>query len=328
MKTRNKSLLSVVIPAYNEASSLPSIIAAVTQYSTPLFDSIELIIVNDGSKDDTQDVLLRLARQDARIKPVNFSRNFGKEAALEAGLDLAAGDAVLFIDADLQHPPSLIPTMVGEWRKGASVVNAKKRERGKESMMYRLAAKLFYGMFASAAGVEFRGASDFKLLDREVVDAVKLCPERGRFFRGLVAWVGFNQVDVPFDVQPRSGGTTSWSTFGLIKYSIRNLITFSSLPLTLIAVGGFVSTLLSFALIVQTLISYLLRNPLSGFTTVIVAESAFSGVVLFAIGVIALYVGRIYEEQKARPLYIIKTSPSVTKVNTEEQNSHDDAIAN
>lgn len=309
----NKDVLSVVIPAYNEAGNLRSIVDSVKQNVASLFDSLEIIVVNDGSTDQTQDVLTSISRADSSIKPVAFSRNFGKEAAIEAGLELSRGDAVLLIDADLQHPPSLIPEMVEKWRAGAHVVNAKKRDRGNESTAYGLASRLFYRLFSAAAGVEFKGASDFKLLDREVVDALNACREHARFFRGLVAWIGFDQADVLFDVKPRSVGHSSWSTLSLIKYSARNLITFSSLPLTAIAVCGFALTVFSLLLIAQTLVRYMMGSSLSGFTTVIIAQSAFSGAILFAIGVIALYVGRVYEEQKNRPTYIVRRGFGVTR---------------
>jgi dolichol-phosphate mannosyltransferase len=309
----NKDVLSVVIPAYNEAGNLRTIVDSIKQHAAHLFDALEIIIVNDGSTDKTQEVLASIARVDASVKPITFSRNFGKEAAIEAGLELSCGDAVLLIDADSQHPPSLIPAMVEKWKAGAHVVNAKKRDRGNESKAYGLASKLFYRLFSAAAGVEFKGASDFKLLDREVVDALNACREHARFFRGLVAWVGFDQVDMMFDVQPRSVGHSSWSTLSLIKYSIRNLITFSSLPLTAIAVCGFGLTVLSFLLIVQTLVRYMTGESLSGFTTIIIAQAAFSGAILFAVGVIALYVGRVYEEQKGRPTYIVRRATKETQ---------------
>lgn len=298
--------LSVVVPAYNEAANLPTSIAMLLEQARPQCGKLEIVVINDGSRDETAQVLDQLAAKYHEVQPVHFSRNFGKEAALEAGLERAAGDAVLFIDADMQHPPSLIPEMINAWSNGADVVNARKRDRGKEKFLYGIASRLFYRLFAKAAGVDFKGASDYKLVDRQVVDAIKACQERARFFRGLVAWVGFHQTDVLFDVQPRVAGESAWSTYSLVRYSLRNLITFSSLPLTSIAIVGFVMAALSMVLCLQTLIRYLMGDSLSGFTTVIIFQTVFSAAILFAIGVLAIYVARLYEEQKGRPLYLVR----------------------
>ncbi|MEM5422958.1 glycosyltransferase family 2 protein [Paraburkholderia ferrariae] len=299
-------LLSIVVPAYNEAVSLPTTVAVLLEQARPQCEKLEIIVVNDGSKDETAQVLDQLAAKYQEVQPVHFSRNFGKEAALEAGLERAVGDAVLFIDADMQHPPSLIPEMIDAWCKGADVVNARKRDRGKEQFLYGIASRLFYRLFAKAAGVDFKGASDYKLVDRQVVEAIKACQERARFFRGLVAWVGFRQTDVLFDVQPRVAGESAWSIYGLVKYSLRNLITFSSLPLKSIAIVGFVMAALSMVLCLQTFARYLMGNSLSGFTTVIIFQTVFSAAILLAIGVLAIYVARLYEEQKGRPLYLVR----------------------
>lgn len=298
--------LSIVVPAYNEAANLRNAVETLVKEATSLCDDLEIIVVNDGSRDDTVNRLRELEEEYRQLRPINFSRNFGKEAALEAGLEHASGDAVLFIDADLQHPPSLMPSMVQAWRLGADVVNAKKRDRGEEKAVYGFASKLFYRLFSQVTGVDFKGASDYKLIDRQVVDAIKQCSERARFFRGLVAWVGFRQTDILFDVQPRAAGESTWSTIGLIRYSISNLLSFSSLPLKFIAVVGLIMSAVSLLLSVETLVRYLLGRSLSGFTTVIISQAAFSGAILLAVGVLAIYVGRIYEEQKGRPLYIVR----------------------
>lgn len=298
--------LSVVVPAYNEALNLRKAVETLVKEAAPLCDELEIIVVNDGSRDATAETLQQLETECRQLRPINFSRNFGKEAALEAGLEHATGDAVLFIDADLQHPPSVIPSMVQAWRDGADVVNAKKRDRGEESAVYGFCSRLFYRLFSRATGVDFKGASDYKLIDRQVAEAVKQCRERARFFRGLVAWVGFRQTDILFDVQPRAAGESTWSTIGLIRYSISNLLSFSSLPLTFIAVVGLIMSAVSLMLCAETFVRYLLGMALSGFTTVIISQAAFSGAVLLAVGVLAIYVGRIYDEQKGRPLYIVR----------------------
>jgi dolichol-phosphate mannosyltransferase len=300
--------LSIVVPAYNEAANLDALVEQLSTRALALSDRLEIVIVNDGSRDDTAGKIIELEASYPFVRGIHFSRNFGKEAALEAGLEQAQGDAVLFVDADLQHPPTLIPSMIAEWRAGADVVNARKRDRGTESMLYGAASRLFYRVFSKAAGGDFRGASDYKLIDRQVADAVKQCQERNRFFRGLVAWVGFRQVDLPFDVQPRAMGEASWSTWQLMRYSISNLLSFSSLPLVAVAIAGLSMTAISFLLLMQTLIRYLMGNAQDGFTTVIVSQAAFSGVILLAVGVLAMYVARLYDEQKRRPVYIVRAA--------------------
>ncbi|EYS85173.1 glycosyl transferase [Cupriavidus sp. SK-4] len=306
MQVSEQTELSVIIPAFNEAASLPAALQCIVNEIAQIVARFEILIVNDGSSDQTATVADELARRHGYVRAIHFSRNFGKEAALEAGLAHARGTGLLFIDADLQHPPALIPQMVRAWRAGADVVNARKRRRGKESRAYSAASRLFYQLFERATGLAFEGASDYKLLDRQVADALLRCPERDRFFRGLVAWVGFRQVDIPFDVAPRQAGRSSWSVFGLIRYSLRNLVAFSSFPLQAVAVGGFVGVMLSLLLIAQTVTRYLSGHALDGFTTVIVAQAAFSSLLLLAVGVLAVYLARVYDAQKQRPSFLVR----------------------
>lgn len=299
--------LSIVIPAYNEADNLELAVERIVQQVASALPAFEIVIVDDGSTDQTAAVAHGLARKYSFIRCIQFSRNFGKEAGLEAGLAHARGQGVLFIDADLQHPPSLIPDMIAAWRQGADVVNARKRYRGDEHPAYAAASRAFYRLFEYATSLSFRGASDYKLLDRQVADALLRCPERDRFFRGLVAWVGFRQIDMPFDVAPRAAGTSSWSVLGLFRYSVSNLIAFSSFPLQAVAVVGFLGVVLSLLLILQTAARFLLGRALDGFTTVIIAQAAFSSVILLAVGVLAIYLAKLYDAQKLRPSYIMRT---------------------
>jgi dolichol-phosphate mannosyltransferase len=210
------------------------------------------------------------------------------------------------MDADLQHPPELIPQLVALWRQGNEVVSAVKQSRGREGLLYRAMSGLFNAMMGSAAGASFRGASDFKLLDREVIDALARCPERNRFFRGLVTWVGFRTAQIPFDVRDRVAGRTKWSGTGLIRYSMRNLIAFTALPLKLVATAGFVTLVLAAGLAVQTLWRYLSGRAVSGFTTVILLQLIIGGLLLTSVGVIAIYIAEIYDEVKERPMYVVK----------------------
>jgi dolichol-phosphate mannosyltransferase len=279
--------------------------------------NFEIIVIDDGSTDGMSEELLRFAADNSYICPIVLSRNFGKEAALQAGLDAASGSAVILIDADLQHPPEIISSMVKLWEQGYDVVNAVKATRGEESFLYRWFAKLFNQLLSGAVGRDCRSASDYKLLDRMVVEALKNCPERGRFFRGLVAWIGFRDTTIEFHVTKRAGGTSKWKPFSLILYSIRNLMAFSSLPLKVVAMFGFVTAAGGLLLGLQTLVRYFSGTAISGFTTVIVLIILFSGAILTSLGIIAMYLGMIYEEQKMRPLYVVRRPPELMARSTQ-----------
>jgi glycosyltransferase involved in cell wall biosynthesis len=296
--------LSIIVPAFNEAESLPHCIREVSQQCARLGCSYEILVIDDGSHDESQIILASLAEQHRQLSYRIFSRNFGKEAAIQAGLMLSKGAAAIIMDADLQHPPLLIPSLYKCWKEDVQIVHAIKRERN-TSYFYSAFAETFNYLMSCSLNKSFRGASDYKLLDREVINAIISCKENNRFFRGLVAWVGFRECSIEFDVEKRLFGKSTWNTYGLIKYSLKNLITFSSLPLRIIAALGFITTLLGIALALYTLSVYVLGYSLSGFTTVIIAITFFSGVNLLAMGVMAIYIGLLFDEQKRRPHFII-----------------------
>jgi dolichol-phosphate mannosyltransferase len=298
--------VSVVLPVYDEEETIEAAIDAVSEQLVAMGTPFEIVAVDDGSRDGTLEHLEQLSQRDARVRVVPLSRNFGKEAALAAGLDAAQGRAVIVMDADLQHPPDLIPQLVALWRQGNEVVSAVQQSRGREGLAYRAISGLLNAMMGSAAGASFRGASDFKLLDRDVIDALARCPERNRFFRGLVTWVGFRTAEVPFNVRDRVAGRTKWSGTGLIRYSMRNLIAFTAMPLKLVATAGFVALFLAAGLAVQTLWRYLRGSAVSGFTTVILLQLIIGGLLLTSVGVIAIYIAEIYDEVKERPTYVVK----------------------
>lgn len=298
--------VSVVLPVYEEEEGIGAALDAVRAHLSTTGAAFEVIAVDDGSRDATVARLEEAAGADDRVQVVRLARNFGKEAALAAGLDAARGRAVILMDADLQHPPELLPRMVELWREGHDVVSAVKEARSRESLTYRLFAGLFNALMGRAAGASFHGASDYKLLDRQVVDALARCPERNRFFRGLVTWVGFRTAEVPFSVRERTAGRTKWSTWGLLKYSLRNLIAFTALPLKLVAVAGFVTLLFAAGLAVQTLGRYLAGRAVSGFTTVILLQLILGGLLLTSVGVIAMYIAEIYDEVKRRPVFVLR----------------------
>jgi len=301
-----ESEISVVLPVYNEEEIIAEVLAEVIGQLEKTRSSFEVICVDDGSSDGSGALLDQAAEADPRIVPVHFTRNFGKEAALSAGLEAARGQAVLLMDSDLQHPPSLIPQMIEHWRQGYEVVEAIKDDRGRESLLYKLMARIFYILMGRAIGENLRESSDFKLLDRQVVETLLDCPERRRFFRGLVAWVGFESVRIPFRVQARVGGSTKWSRKALIAYSISNLVAFSSMPLRVVALAGFATVGAAILLAIETLFYFFSGHAVSGFTTVILVMLFLCGLILISLGVISIYIASIYDEQKGRPPFVVR----------------------
>ncbi len=318
--------LSVVLPMYNEAEMVEACLAAVGAEIQRTGRTYEIVCVDDGSSDATPALLDAAALRDQRVIPVHLSRNFGKEAALSAGLDAACGRAVLLMDADLQHPTDLIPTMLARWDEGHDVVDAVKSDRGREGFAYKAAAGVFYGLMGSAAGANLRGSSDFKLLDRQVVDAVRACPERNRFFRGLVAWVGFRVARVPFQVRDRAAGTSKWSFRGLVAYSLRNLVAFSAAPLRVVAWAGVATVGLAALLAADTLWNWWSGVAVDGFTTVILALTALSGLILLSLGVIAAYIAQLYEEQKARPMFVVRADRTPAGLGAQPIEAHREIV--
>lgn len=308
--------LVLVVPVYNEAAligeSLPQILqAARAAVRTAGLDlPVRLLAVDDGSSDGTRASLARLKAQDDAIGFISFTRNFGKEAAIHAGLQQACGPlqarVMVVIDADLQHPPQLIGTMLEHWRGGAAVVEAVKQLRGDESALRRLAARAFYGTFTRLSGMALDQDTDFKLLDRDVALAVLRLDERARFFRGIVRWLGYPAVRVGFDVAERAGGQTRWSLWALARYAWRNLTAFSSAPLGLVTGLGAVGLVVGFALAAKALLDKLQGQALTGFSTVILLQVIFGSLILLALGIIGNYVARIYDELKQRPHYVIR----------------------
>ena len=300
------ALLSVVLPAYNEELNIANTVKTLTE----LFDrekmEFELVFISDGSKDGTFREIQKAAEADpVRIKGAEFSRNFGKEAGIFAGLELTRGDAVVVMDCDLQHPPEVIPQMWKLWQSGAQVVEGKKSSRGKEGLFYKLSAGLFYKIMSGLIKMDMSSSSDFKLLDRKVVDVLLSLPERNTFFRALTFWAGFDTMTVEYEVQERQFGTSKWNFFSLMSYAISNATSFSTLPLQLVTMMGMISIIFSIILGIQTLVKYLMGNSVEGFTTVILLILIIGGFIMLSLGIIGHYVARVYEEVKGRPKYII-----------------------
>ncbi len=297
--------ISVVIPSYCEQAQLPGVVAAVDSELRSLELPYEIIVVDDGSTDETWAVLQELCATHPKLRCLRLTRNFGKEAALSAGLDDALGDATIVMDGDMQHPPTLIPQMVASWREGlGDVIEGVKHDRGDESLATTLGAKAFYTLSSWLSGYDLRGSTDFKLLDRRVVDTWRQLGEHSLFFRGMVAWLGFKRVQIPFSVSGRAGGGSSWTFFRLVVLAVDAVTAFSSSPLRIVTMAGLAFLAGAFVLTVNTLYQWASGVEVSGFATVIILLLIIGSGLMIALGIIGEYVARIYEEVKGRPRYV------------------------
>lgn len=299
-------LISIVIPVYNEGPHIRNSIETVRAVLIRNGIAHEFVLIDDGSRDNTWAALKKLAGEIPQVHSLRLSRNFGKEAALCAGLDAVQGCACVVMDADLQHPPELIPDMVRLWRdEGWDIVDGVKSSRGKEALGYKLGARLFYSLFQKLTGFDLRGASDFKLLDARALEAWRQMKERDTFFRGMAAWVGFKRTSLLFEVASRVEGTTKWSPVKLARLFFSAITAFSSMPLQLITALGGVFFIGSLLLAIETLYLKFNGEALSGFTTVILLQLIIGSALMFSLGIIGTYLARIYDEVKGRPRYLI-----------------------
>jgi glycosyltransferase involved in cell wall biosynthesis len=298
--------ISVVVPAYREALGIATTVAAIDLELRQLVDDYEIVIVDDGSPDATFEQVTQLAQHNRSVRGLRLSRNFGKEAALLAGLRAATGDAVITMDGDLQHPPSLIPEMVAAWCGGAQVVNGVKRDRRRENAFVRWRAHFFNSLFSALSGINVLNASDFKLLDRQAVDIiVDSFPEKIRFYRGLTEWIGFKQTNLSFDVDPRCAGESSFSLGSLISLSLTAILAFTSAPLRLVTVLGGLAMVLGAGVAADAIWSWTRGESVSGFVTLIVTMLFLGSTIMVSLGIIGEYVAKIYNEIKGRPGYLI-----------------------
>jgi len=304
-------MLSIIIPAYNEAEALPFTSSTLQAVLAEAGIDFELVFVDDGSLDGTWDKIAALAAQDTRISGIKLSKNFGKESAILAGLSHAAGDACALMDSDLQHPPKVLVEMYKIWLEGkVDVVEGIKLSRGKENALYKRFANLFYYLIERLGGIKLKNSSDFQLLDRRVVDIIIKLPERQRFFRALSAWVGFNRKQVPFTVEPRIGGISKYNFSKSAKYALTNISSFSSAPMQIVTLMGFIFFIAAIILGVQTLFGWMAHRAVEGFTTVILLLLIIGSMLMLSIGIIGLYIAKIYEEIKYRPPYLIDQTTS------------------
>src|SRR6201994_378248 len=307
---RELSLVSVVAPVYNEDATIDEFYARVCAALDAL--PFELVLVDDGSTDGTPMKLEALAAGDPRVHVVYLSRNFGHQTALTAGLDHARGNAVVMLDAALQDPPELISTMLDHWRAGCDVVYAVREQRAGESRFKLTTARWFYHLFGKLAQVELRNNSgDFRLLDRRALDALLAMRERNRFLRGMTVWVGYTQAAVPYKRDARYAGETKYTLSKMLRFSLDAISSFSHRPLQLATLLGFVISTLAFIAIPVVIVLRLLGSYLPGFSSLTIAVLLLGGIQLIAIGIIGEYVGRIYDEVKGRPLYLVRSRVNI-----------------
>lgn len=298
-------MISVIIPAFNEEKMIPLTAKTISSILAEASIPYELLFIDDGSRDRTWQEIQNASRTVPGVRGVHFSRNFGKEAAMFAGLERADGDCVVIIDCDLQHPPEKIVEMYRLWESGYEVVEGIKEDRGKESGLHRFAANSFYSLISKAVNMDMSSASDFKLLDRKVVDTLNQMPERNVFFRALSYWVGYKKTEVTYCVRERTEGESKWSTRALIRYAVTNITSFSSLPLHCITMMGALMLVISIVFSVLSLVQKIMGVAAEGFTTVIILLLFTGSIIMLSLGVIAYYIGKMYDELKGRPRYII-----------------------
>lgn len=299
------SRLSVVLPAYNEEQMLAKTCRTLKKILDLAEINYELVIVDDGSTDQTWKIIEKTAEKDRNVTGVHFSRNFGKEAAIVAGLAQASGNAVAVMDCDLQHPPEVLVKMYRLWEQGYEVVEGIKKSRGTETVFHRKSAGFFYRIMSRATGFNMENASDFKLLDRKVVESVLSMPERSMFFRATSSWVGFKSTSVLFEVQEREAGESKWSTGSLIRYAFRNIVAFTTLPLQFVTIGAGGCFICSLLLLIYSLVRYFTGHAVEGYTTLLIVMLFIGSAVMMSLGIIGYYIARIYEEVKRRPRYIV-----------------------
>lgn len=309
--------ISVVVPMYYEEEVVNECYTRLSNVFTGLnkYD-YEFIFVNDGSKDKTLELLEKIAVKDKKVKIISFSRNFGHQCAVTAGLKITTGDAVIIIDADMQDPPELIEEMISLWEEGNEVIYAKRKARRGESYFKLFTAKMFYKLLDGLSDVKIpQDTGDFRLADKKVIDVINNLPEHNKFLRGLFSWVGYKQVPIEYERKERFAGKTKYPFKKMLKLAIDGIISFSNKPLKILGIIGIFSIIISFAILIYSLVSYLfkLNSLTAGWTSLMVTITFFSGVQLLSIWLMSEYISRIYDESKGRPQYIIDKTINVEK---------------
>ncbi|WP_035796658.1 glycosyltransferase family 2 protein [Clostridium akagii] len=310
-----KTIISVVVPMYFEELVAQECYKQLKEILEGNKFDYELIFVNDGSTDKTEEILLDLSKKDKRVKIINFSRNFGHQTAVTAGIFSASGDAIVIIDADLQDPPALIIEMVELWEKGYEVVYGKRKKRKGESFFKLITAKYFYKFLDYMSDITIpKDTGDFRLIDRKVAEVFKKMPERNRFVRGMMSWIGFNQTFIEYERDERFAGETKYPLKKMIKFATDGIVSFSTKPLKIVSFLGIVSLCISIIIFIYSLVSILfIHQTTIGWASIIDIIAFFGGLQLISLGIVGEYVARIYEESKNRPLYIIKSTENINE---------------
>lgn len=299
--------VAIIIPAYNEAANIDANLSLIQQHLQTVPDILfTLMVVDDGSEDETAAIVLHRCESDSHIRLLCLSRNFGKEDAIHAGLAHARGyDAAIIMDSDLQHPPALIPLMIEKWQESFPVVEAVKKSRGGESRSKQFLVRGYYRLFNFFTELRISGDTDFKLLDAQVIDAYLQLPEHNRFFRGLIKWMNYPAARIPFDVPKSVRRDSTWTRIGLFRYAISSITSFTAFPLQIVTVLGAVTFVMSLLIGLMVLWDKMSGNAVDGFTTVILLLLLIGSVLMFSVGLIGTYVGKIYDEVKSRPNYLV-----------------------
>lgn len=313
-------MLSVILPSYNEEENIARTSETLKNILEQNRIPFELIFVNDGSRDRTGQLIREEAEKDARVVGVQFSRNFGKEACIFAGLRQSAGDCCAVMDCDLQHPPETLVEMYRLWEQGYEVVEGVKSSRGEESILHTLFARGFYKIIGACTNID-ENSSDFKLMDRKVVDVLCGLTEKTTFFRALSFWVGFKSTRVSYEVQERKFGTSKWSFKSLVKYAVANVTAFSAMPLHFVTFCGGILIFFFVVMAIQTFVHWCRGMSVEGFTTVILLQLLIGGGIMLALGVIGYYIAKIFDEVKNRPQYIIS---KIDRIETDREKKHAD----
>ncbi|MCR4990773.1 MAG: glycosyltransferase family 2 protein [Lachnospiraceae bacterium] len=300
--------ISVIVPCYNEEETINLFFEALTSFwKDNLSDhELEAVFIDDGSKDNTLLLIRALADKHDSVRYGSFSRNFGKEAAMFAGLELCTGDCAVVIDADLQHPVETIKDMADKWNEGFDVIEGIKSTRGKEAKSHSLFANMFYGIISSLIGFDMRNSSDFKLIDRKVIDVLLTFTEKDTFFRALTFWSGFKSTSVEYEVKERSAGSSKWSGFSLVKYAFRNILAFTYTPLYLIAILGVLVILIGLYMGVDAVITYFKGESVGGYPSLVILITLSTGAILSSLGIVSIYLSKVFNEVKNRPRFIFR----------------------
>jgi polyisoprenyl-phosphate glycosyltransferase len=298
--------IDIIIPCCNEAENIDYIIAEIDNHIKNLNYEFEFTFIDDGSTDDTYKKIMESSAKRRNINVIKLSRNFGKESAIRAGIELCDADAAIIIDSDLQHPPHLIPKLILEWERGSNIVDAVKKQRQKENIFSKYMSIAFYHLMNNLTNMDFSGSSDYKLIDRKAIDLLKTLNEKNRLFRGLTNWIGLQHCKIEFKVEDRNAGKSKWNLLQLVRLAFDTITSYTSRPLHIVTFLGCFTLLFSIFLGLQTLYNKIYGHAVSGFTTVILIVLVLSSIIMISMGILGMYLSKIYDEVKNRPIFIIE----------------------